>query len=66
MGKKIQTTNLNEIDNTAAAPATGAESAPAADSVAPNKTDEADVLYQKLGDKWYAFSLIDDDDLSIN
>ncbi len=22
---------------------------------------EADVLYQKLGDRWYAFSLIDDE-----
>ncbi len=25
------------------------------------KEIEADVLYQKLGDKWFAFSLIDDE-----
>lgn len=26
-----------------------------------NKTDEAEILYQKLGDRWYAFSVIDDE-----
>lgn len=30
-------------------------------SDSPAKEREADVLYQKLGGKWYAFSLVDDE-----
>lgn len=34
---------------------------PRAIEITDSGTREAQVLYQKLGDKWYAFSLVDDE-----
>lgn len=38
-----------------------AKSAKKPNSTAQNHDQEVEVLYQKLGDQWYAFSMIDDE-----
>ena len=38
-----------------------AKSAKKANSTAQNHDQEVEVLYQKLGDQWYAFSMIDEE-----